>query len=259
MVEEKNPDFLYNKNSHQRDKNITFDEGPHIYTINGDSSFTSVTTWNHSHFKQFDSMKIIRTMNRGKNSKYYGMTDQEILNMWEENRDKSAKAGTKMHYDIECFYNNIDNKNDTIEFQYFKNFHNKNNNLIPYRTEWMVYAEDLKLAGSIDMVYENSNGDLLIYDWKRCKDIKEFSYSNELSTTECIGHIYDTNYWHYALQLNTYARILRDYYGKKVIELKLVCLHPDNKNKDYIIYDVPFLNEEIDNLFSLRKNDLKNK
>jgi len=256
-MEQKNPDYLYNKNPHKRDKNITFDEEPHIYTINGDSSFMSVTTWNHIHFKQFDSMNIIKKMNRGENSKYYGMTDQEILAMWEENRNNSAKAGTKMHYDIECFYNNIDNNNNSIEFNYFKNFHNKNTHLIPYRTEWMVYAEDLKLAGSIDMVYENNNGDLLIYDWKRCKDIKKINYYNELSITECIGHIYDTNFWHYALQLNTYARILKDYYDKNVIELKLVCLHPDNKNKDYIIYDVPFLNEEIDNLFSLRKELLK--
>ena len=44
--------YLAEKNPHPRDSNITFDEGPHIYTINGDSSFTSVTTWNHSHFEQ---------------------------------------------------------------------------------------------------------------------------------------------------------------------------------------------------------------
>ena len=44
------PTFLANKNPHPRDKDIIFDEGPHIYTIKGDSNFTSVTTWNHSHF-----------------------------------------------------------------------------------------------------------------------------------------------------------------------------------------------------------------
>ena len=37
------PEYLKNKNSHPRDSNIIFDEGPHIYTIEGDSSFTSVT------------------------------------------------------------------------------------------------------------------------------------------------------------------------------------------------------------------------
>ena len=43
----------------------------------------------------------------------------------------------------------------------------------PYRTEWMVYHEELRLAGFIDMVFENKDGTLQIYDWKRCRDIKK--------------------------------------------------------------------------------------
>ena len=35
---------LENLNSHNRDKNIVFDEGPHIYYINGSSDNISVTT-----------------------------------------------------------------------------------------------------------------------------------------------------------------------------------------------------------------------
>ena len=34
---------LQNLNKHERDTHITFDEGPHIYTIDGESDFTSVT------------------------------------------------------------------------------------------------------------------------------------------------------------------------------------------------------------------------
>jgi len=34
--------------------------------------------------------------------------------------------------------------------------------LKPYRTEWIIYHEDLKLAGSIDMIYENEDGTKLI-------------------------------------------------------------------------------------------------
>ena len=46
--------FLENKNKHPRDSHIIFDEGPHIYTIDGDSNYMSVTTWNHSHFEKFE-------------------------------------------------------------------------------------------------------------------------------------------------------------------------------------------------------------
>ena len=59
-------DFLEKKNAHSRDNHITFDEGPHIYTIDGDSSFMSVTTWNHSHFEHFDADKIIKNMMKSK-------------------------------------------------------------------------------------------------------------------------------------------------------------------------------------------------
>ena len=66
---------------------VDFDEGPHIYTINGDSSFTSVTTWVHKHFEKFDSYKIIQNMMKSKNwtnSKYLGKTANQIKNEWEK-------------------------------------------------------------------------------------------------------------------------------------------------------------------------------
>ena len=47
-------DTLALKHPHERDARISFEEGPHIYTIDGDSNYMSVTTWNHKHFEQFD-------------------------------------------------------------------------------------------------------------------------------------------------------------------------------------------------------------
>ena len=68
-------DLLSNANPHERDEHIEFDEGPHIYTIDGDSDFMSVTTWNHSHFEHFDADAIIARMMRSKKwgqNKYFG-------------------------------------------------------------------------------------------------------------------------------------------------------------------------------------------
>jgi len=56
------PTYLANKYPHERDSHIHFDEGPHIYTIDGDSDYMSVTTWNHSHFAHFDPDAIIEKM-----------------------------------------------------------------------------------------------------------------------------------------------------------------------------------------------------
>jgi len=253
-------DYLSNQHPHPNDNYITFEEGPHIYTIHGDSSYTSVTTFNHQHFEPFNANNIINNMMKSKNwpkSKYYGQTPKEIKAGWEENRVAAATAGTNMHYDIECFYNNIESSNKSIEYEYFKAFATRFKHLKPYRTEWMIYDKELKLAGSIDMIFENEDGTLSIYDWKRSKEIKKTSSWNKFSKTECIEHIPDTNYWHYCLQLNTYKAILEQNYNKQIKDMYLVCLHPDNKNHSYQRIKVVALNKEISSLFDLRKEQLK--
>ena len=86
-------EYLSKKFPHERDSHITFDEGPHIYTIDGDSNFTSVTTWNHSHFQHFNADKIINKMMQSPkwpSNKYYGNTKQEIKDLWEKNRVRSV-------------------------------------------------------------------------------------------------------------------------------------------------------------------------
>jgi ATP-dependent exoDNAse (exonuclease V) beta subunit len=250
-------DYLQKKNGHERDKQIKFTERGHIYTIDGDSNYTSVTTWNHSHFPKFNAEKIITKMMKSKNwetSKYFGMTKREIKDMWNKNGREAAEAGTKMHYDIECFYNNMDVEveEDCIEWKYFEEFEDEiGNNLEPYRTEWMIWDKERRLAGSIDMVYENADGSLLIYDWKRCKDIKTDNRW-ESATTECISHLPDTNFWHYSLQLNTYKWMIERNYDKKVSDMYLICLHPNNKNESYLKFKVPDLQDEITKLMKLR-------
>lgn len=59
MSDKIEPTFLAIKNVHPRDKFITFDEGPHIYTVHGEQGYTSVTTWNHSHFAEFNKDAIL--------------------------------------------------------------------------------------------------------------------------------------------------------------------------------------------------------
>ena len=247
------PDFLAKKNAHSRDAFISFDEGPHVYTVHGKQGYTSVTTFVHQLFPKFDSKSIldkILSSSRMKDPsyKYYGKTRENILADWDANRDQAACAGTKMHYDIECYFNGMEVNNESIEFQYFKRFVNDFPELIPYRTEWTVYYEEYKLSGSIDMVFENPDGTIQIYDWKRCKSIDREAFGSSTAIIPCINHMPDSNFWHYAIQLNMYKMILEHKYGKKVTGLYLVCLHPENGHEDYERIEVPMLNEEIHEL-----------
>lgn len=275
--------YLAQQNPHPRDAHIHFEEGPHKYTIQGiegvtpETEFTSVTTWVHQHFEHFDAKKIIAGMMRNQkkwndpiaNSKYYGKTAEEIEQMWATAGRDAAAAGTAMHYKIECFYNmspeqqqqQSTDTDDAAEFKYFLNFNNEyKSTLRPYRTEWTVFHEEARIAGSIDMIYELIQPDvvrvaggrnpLVIYDWKRCREITKTNRANKFATHPAIEHLPDTNYWHYALQLNVYKYILQSKYGKTITDLYLIVLHPEAQN--YQRVKLPDLQSEVAELFQER-------
>lgn len=268
------------KNFNKRDINITFFENEHKYVINfePDIKYTSVTTWIHEHFEKFDSDNVINKMMSGvkwkEGHKYWGKTAEEIKSLWNSNKDSVANAGSVLHYEIECFnndkrlqfeYTNKDLYNiyyqdlKPIEWQYFINFIKDHPDLTPYRTEWTIYDEDVKISGSIDMVYKNSDGTFSIYDWKRSKIITRINNFNKFSTHPIICHLPDSNFWHYALQLNTYKLILERKYDIKIKSLFLVRLHPDAEEKNYELINLPDLTSEIQELFNERYNNLNAK
>jgi hypothetical protein len=271
---------LAESNAVPRDKQIVFTECGHKYEILTDkkSKYTSVTTWVHSHFPKFNADEVIRGMMNGKNwnpeNKYWGMSPDQIKKDWNKNGADASRAGTKLHKYIENFMNqdsmtgpNTHNSlissnqfnDDSKEWNYFMNFARDHGALVPYRTEWMVYDEELKFAGSIDMVYLNADGSLSIYDWKRSKDIAKTNGFGKSALTECIEYLPDANFWHYALQLNTYKMILERKYGKRVRELKLVRLHPDAEHGNYELIDVPIMQEEMDRLVEYRLESMNAK
>lgn len=260
--------ILSQRNVHERDKNIVFFENEHKYVVNGCDKYTSVTTWIHSLFQGFNANVIIDRMMKGKNwnenNKYWGMTSDEIKKLWNENGQYSSKLGTELHYAIEMELNNSMlypeyNNNDVLifrklcdsisllemsnkdsiygekEWSYFENFMGDHKELIPYRTEWIVYDLEYRISGSIDMVYKNADGSLSIYDWKRTKEISKINNWNKKCKVKDVN-IIDSNYWHYSLQLNTYKFILEKNYGKQIKSMHLVRLHPNAEN--YEIYDV---------------------
>ena len=215
-----------------------------------------MTTWLHSHFEAFDADKISsRIVERGAQpgSKYYGMTKEEIMASWEQNGREASEAGTALHENIERFYNGVPVDAEAMEapdYGLFEQFLLANVGLVPHRTEWMIWDAELRLAGSIDMLFSNDDGSLSIYDWKRCKDIRKTSFGGRCSTTACIEHIPDSNYWHYALQLNVYAELLEKNYGKRVKDLCLVVLHP--RQVGPMVLRVPRLRTEVADLLAER-------
>jgi hypothetical protein len=238
------------RNVHERDAFIAFEAGPHKYTCKGETNYMSVTTWNHTHFSPFDADAIIKKMRLDKpSSPYYGQTPEKIKAGWEKGRDEAAQLGTELHAAIEQYWLGGE-KGQVRVSPHFDAFVAAHPQLKPYRAEWMIFDEDVRLAGSIDFVCENPDGTLTIYDWKRCKEIKKTNGFGTFARTECIDHLPDTNYWHYALQLNTYKTILERKYAKKVAQMFLVALHPNLPT--FQVYTVPILVKEMDELFAIK-------
>jgi len=274
--------ILSSRNAHERDQNISFFEEDHKYIISfePDVKYTSVTSWIHEHFPHFDADDVIQKMMKGKGwkegHKYWGQTPDQIKALWDANRDAVSGAGTDMHFQIECFNNSgrvegggvytykelyddymattteEEREATTLEWKYFINFVRDHSHFKPYRTEWTVYHEDLKISGSIDMVYENPDGTLSIYDWKRSKLITTSNTFNKFALKQQICHLPDSNFWHYALQLNTYKYILEKKYNKKIKDLYLVRLHPDAEERNYELIMLPNLTNEVTELFDER-------
>lgn len=248
-------------NNHLRDNLIVFDEGPHTYTIMDDpnSKYTSCTTFIHYLFEQFNANSVIDKMMKSSNwsqSKYFGKSKDEIKSIWDQNRVSASTSGTNMHKAIELFLNGeieFSELEKNPEMKHFVSFYNNyGNKLKSYRSEWMIYDSELKIAGSIDYVTLNDDQTLDIYDWKRSSEIKK---ENKWQYGKYpIQHIPDCNYWHYSLQLNLYRALLEKNYQKKIRSMYLVVLHPNFD--DYQILQVPDLSNEIGLIFNYRLQQL---
>jgi hypothetical protein len=271
-------------NKHPRDDRIQFEEATHTYTVDGvRAGWTSCTGFLHNFFGHFDADAVIAKMMSSPKwyeSKYYGQTAEEIKAGWAAKGKASSEAGTRMHLDIEHFYNALpaawtpgkprvaDVETGLVamqeadawepaagsEWEYFLDYQRKYGvSFEPYRTEWLVFDQEHKVSGSIDMVYRKSDGTLAIYDWKRIEEVKtENRFQSGLGP---VSHLPDTNYWHYSLQLNVYRYILQKHYGETVSELALVVLHPNNSS--WRVVRLNMLDDEVAGMMAARASALR--
>ena len=97
------------------------------------------------------------------------LTSREVETMWDRNRDLAAGEGTWMHFTFESWLNRVSVDESVDEFRLFAGYVRTLAGLTAYRTEWMVHADEERLAGSIDFVAKDTCGGLVIFDWKRSK------------------------------------------------------------------------------------------
>lgn len=262
-MQRRNPPYDLTANKHARDTNVIFNEENHTYHIRGYESetFTSVTTFIKSLFKAFDGPQVVEkhyhSWQADLDNKYYGMTKVEILQSWETNGLNAATLGTSMHKNIENYYLDRPYHTDTEEwarFQAFESWYSKLSPAwLPYGCERMVYHEELKLAGCLDMLFIDSEGKYILCDWKRCKEMR-FDNRYAKGIAPCTSNLADCNYIHYSIQLMMYGYILRTKYNIDVSQMFIVNFHPNEKEfARYKVYDSP---EVINSIVAHRINSI---
>ena len=235
------------------DNRIRFEPKEHIYVLDGVLQLKAVSDVIAHFFRSFNILE---------QSKRYayknGMSQTEVIEIWDAKGVESRNVGTFLHEQIENYlkgekalseysfeYNGeIVNYKKTIsiekEFGYFLDFM-RDSEVRPFRSEWRIFDEKNKIAGTIDLICRNGS-QFDIYDWKRSTKASpnETVWQHGINGLE---HIPDISFYKYALQQNLYKYILESNYGIKINKMYLIVLHHEYER--YVKYEVPRMDKEI--------------
>ena len=205
------------------DNNITLDRDSHTYNLasNPNLEFTSVTTFVGQFFEKFEAEKIANRLVKV-SPKYRGMSAQDVLQLWRD----AADHGTIVHEELE---NNILNKTPLTErkaihgINWLNKFKMKSDfDIYP---EVIIYSEELKLSGTIDLLlFDKKKNTYIIMDWKTSKAISTKSYGGKKGIKSATEDMDDTKFNLYALQLSLYRYLLEKYYNLKITEHLIIHL-----------------------------------
>lgn len=196
----------------------------------------------------------------------FNREQQAILDEWDEENRRSCERGTKIHADLENSFYQKKKDIDISKFEIGGKFVcekgrtalDLENGIYP---EYLIsrVSEDgkLRIAGQIDLLVKKGNK-LTIGDFKTNKKIETKSFFNQRTRQSVkmkfpLNNLDDTNYWHYCLQLSTYAWMLQKYNPEFEIE-DLVMIHFDHSD-NMTVYHLPYLKDEVVKMLSHFKKE----
>lgn len=141
--------------------NIIFDEGTHTYTYNG-KVLKSITTF-------LSELGI---------SPSYQSVNTELL-------EKSKDRGNVIHKEIEDYIKFGADTESKVLMQFVRWL--KDNELTVIDSEYIVYSIDDLLAGKVDLLLKDKNGNIIIADIKKTSTIHTDSVAWQLSFYDYLG------------------------------------------------------------------------
>lgn len=201
----------------------------------------------------------------------FNKVQQGILDDWDNENRKSCERGTKIHEELEnSFYKNPSN----ISLQKFgiggkfeckKNYPELDLEYGVY-PEYLIYRESddgiLRVAGQVDLIVKSGN-EITIIDHKTNKKIEQKSGFDTSTRSNAkmrypLNNLMDCNFYHYTMQLSTYAWMLQKINPNFIIK-DLILNHYDH-NGNNTLYHCDYLKDEVERmLYFYRKELIKEK
>lgn len=197
----------------------------------------------------------------------FNETRDEILAEWAEKREISCIRGTKIHEQHELGH--LDGITPEIQqLGLGGSFKPRiDNNIV--LGEQSVYPElllsyvsednKLRIAGQADLVIVDGDT-VYILDYKTNKEIKKKSfYDQKKKKSEMmkypLNNLEDVNFWHYSLQLSTYAWMIEKAFPEVKIN-KLILIHYDHEGQ-CTPYECDYLKKDVERMLSFYKKEIE--
>ena len=214
--------------------------------------------------KKFDP-ELLEVYNISKDE--FNKAQQELLDLWDEENRKSCERGTKIHLDIE---NSFYTKAKDISLQKFgiggkfeckKDYPELDLQYGAY-PEYLIYYESddkvIRLAGQIDLIVKSGN-EIYLVDHKTNKKIDQKSGYNSSTRSSVkmkypLNNLPDCNFYHYTMQLSTYAWMLQKINPDFIIK-DLILNHYDHNGKN-TLYRCQYLKDEVEKMLYFHKKQV---
>ena len=211
---------------------IKFDEGSHTYThIDTKKPFISVTTLLGKYKQPFD-----RDGHSTRVAKREGVSQELVLEMWEEEKNRACKRGTDIHKILENYINfgEVKDSYGWLCKSYDKAVERSVDSFKNILCENLLYDEDSAIAGTADLIFEHKN-EFTIGDFKTNKRFRFSSpYSERLK--DPISHLHNCEFNLYGLQLSLYAYLYEKMSGKRCRKCVIFYLQDDRFVSHHINY-----------------------
>ena len=178
----------------------------------------------------------------------FNKTQQDILDSWDEENRKSCERGTQIHSDIE---NSFYKKPKDISLKKFgiggkfecKKDHTELDLEYGVYPEYLIYRESedgiIRIAGQVDLIIKSGN-EITIVDHKTNKKIEQKSFYNSKTRSSTkmkypLNNLDDVNFYHYTMQLSTYAWMLQKINPNFIIK-DLILNHYDHNGNNTLYH-----------------------